>query len=316
MSPSPPQNPTVAVSPMSMLGVTADTGRREHYGEFYGLREAPEGAGVIVGNCQAESLRIVVDGPATPTVRVPPVHELTAHDVPHLQRLIARASFLAVQPIRDDYHDLPLGTRQLVGLLRPTARAVTVPIVRYTGLYPFQWVIRVPEVTTMPPFVDYLDVRELALAAGLPLPAQLDPAGVRAVAEDSLAELRRREGDLDVAASDLFAQPTFDHMRTVNHPGNPIWLGLGARVLEALGSSAAPTDPGRPILNGVQAPREAWVADAWDLDEEPRDDWSIDGARVPSAEVRAAQGAWYRDNPVYIERAIARLAPLLARWRA
>jgi hypothetical protein len=293
-----------------------DDGRRGHYGEFYGLRDAPAGAGVVVGNCQAESLRIVIDGPATPTVRVPPVHELTAHDVPLLERLISGAAFLVVQPVRDDYHGLPLGTRQLTALLPASARTVTVPIVRYTGLYPFQWVLRVPEVRSTPPIVDYLDIRALSLVAGLPLPDRLDRAGVRAVADDALAELRRRERDLDVAASDLFSRPTFDHMRTVNHPGNPIWLALGERVLDVLGTGTPPTDPGRALLASVQAPREAWVAEAWDLDDEPRDAWSIAGETVSADEVRAAQSQWYRENPLYVERAVARLAPLLTRWRS
>jgi hypothetical protein len=315
MSPASLPHPAVAVSATPVVQASDDEGRRLHYGEFYGLRDAPDGAGVVVGNCQAESLRIVVDGPGTPTVRVPPVHEIAPSDVPLLHRLIARASFLVAQPVRDDYHDLPLGTRQLRALLPAGARAVTVPIVRYTGLQPFQWVLRVPEVPELPPYVDYLDIRELALAAGLPLPARLDRDAVRAVAGDAVAELRRRESGLDVVASDLFARPTFDHMRTVNHPGNPIWLALGARVLDALGSPDSPVDPGRPLLAGVQAPREAWVADAWDLDDEPTDFWLIAGERVAAAEVREAQGAWYRDHPIYVERAVGRLAPLLRRWR-
>jgi hypothetical protein len=193
---------------------------------------------------------------------------------------------------------------------------VTVPIVRYTGLHPFQWVLRVPEVRSTPPIVDYLDIRALSLVAGLPLPDRLDRAGVRAVADDALAELRRREQELDVAASDLFSRPTFDHMRTVNHPGNPLWLALGERVLDVLGTGTAPTDPGRPLLASVQAPREAWVAEAWDLDDQPQDAWSIGGETIPADEVRAAQSQWYRENPLYVERAVTRLAPLLTRWRS
>lgn len=301
---------------MASVVAHPDEGRRAHYAEFYGLRDAHPGAGVVVGNCQAESLRIVIDGPATPTVRVPPVHELTADDVPHLERLISDAAFLVVQPVRDDYHGLPLGTRQLTARLSRTGRAVTVPIVRYNGLHPFQWVLRVPEVPSAPPIVDYLDIRALSLVAGLPLPDRLDREGVRAVAGDAVAELRRRERDLDVAASDLFSRPTFDHMRTVNHPGNPVWLALGERVLDALGTGTAPTDPGRPLLASVRSPREAWVADAWDLDDEPEDAWSIAGETIPADEVRAAQSEWYRENPLYVERAVARLATLLTRWRS
>ena len=193
---------------------------------------------------------------------------------------------------------------------------MTVPIVRFTGLHPFQAVVRVPGVSEAPPIVDYHDVREVALAAGLPLPEKLGRDAVRAIADDSIAELRRRESELDVTASDLFARPSFDQMRTVNHPGNAIWLALGERILEALGSPATVTDPGRPMLNSVVAPREPWVADAWGIDAGTREDWVVGGITVPAAEIRSAHAAWYHDHPEVVAHAARRLAPTFERWRA
>ncbi|MFG6504508.1 WcbI family polysaccharide biosynthesis putative acetyltransferase [Microbacterium sp. P05] len=290
--------------------------RRQHYAEFYDLAEHPAGATIVVGNCQAESLRIVLQSPEFPTVRIPPVHELTAEDLPHLDRLLSDVAFVISQPIKDDYRGFPLGTRQILARMAPTARGLTIPIVRYTGLHPFQAVIRDPALPEAPPVVDYHDVRELARAAGLPLPESLGRAAVRAIGEDSLTELRRREEVIDVAISDLFVQPSFDLMRTINHPGNPVWLTLGERVLSALGSAATVNDPGRPLLSSIIAPRESWVAAAWDLDTETSPDWVITGEPVTADAVQSAQAAWYHEHPEFVARAVRRLAPTLERWRA
>lgn len=291
--------------------------RRRHYAVFFADEPAPEGYGVVVGNCQAESLRLVVSSAELPGVRVPAVHEMTADDAARLHRLLAGASFLVVQPIRDDYRGLPLGTAQLRAALPPGARTVTVPSIRFAGLHPFQAAIRVPGVDEDPPLVAYHDVRTLAEVAGLPVARTLPRDAVHAVAGDSLAELRRREADgIDVVASDLFAPVVVDLARTVNHPGNAVWMPLGERIVEALGSSGGAVDPGRPILAGVQAPREQWVLDAWDLDDEPRPDWIVAGEVVDAESVRAAHREWYAAHPDFVTAAVERLAPLVARWRA
>ncbi|MFJ6653285.1 WcbI family polysaccharide biosynthesis putative acetyltransferase [Microbacterium sp. NPDC091313] len=290
--------------------------RRTHYAHFFGDAPAPDGFGVVVGNCQAESLRITLTSPDVPTVRVPAVHELTADDAGRLHGLLARAAFLVVQPIHDDYHDLPLGTRQLRAALPAGAACVVVPNVRFAGLHPFQAALRVPGVDEDPPVVAYHDVRVLAEAAGLPLGERLGRDAVRAIAAESVAELRRREQATDVAASDLFTAPDFALMRTVNHPGNAVWMPLAERVLAALGTGTPPTDPGRPLLAAVQAPREEWVIEAWGSSEPPRDHWVVEGAPVAADEVSAAHREWYRAHPEVVTSALTRLAPLLAHWRA
>ena len=100
-------------------------GRRLHYGEFYGLRPARKDDGrplvVVHGNCQAESLRVLLGG-SMRSVRVPPVHELERDDIPHLRRTLARASVLLSQPIQPDYRELPLGTAQVTAALPPGAQ--------------------------------------------------------------------------------------------------------------------------------------------------------------------------------------------------
>lgn len=278
-------------------------------------RDLVDGFGIVVGNCQAESVRIVLDAPDRPTVRVRPVHEMAAADAAELHELLPHAGFLVAQPVRDDYHGLPLGTRQLAASLAPGARLVTFPVVRYTGLHPFQAALHVEGIDETPPIVAYHDVRTLAAVAGSPVASRLGAGGVAAIAEDSLAELRRREQSIDVVVSDLLHPVSGELMRTVNHPGNPVWLPLAERILDALGSAGVPTDPGRPLLNSVRAPMEEWVVDAWGLPDTPRASWLVEGEEVDPAEVVSAHTAWYRDHPAFVDAALERLAPTLRRWR-
>lgn len=290
------------------------TARRAHYAAFYGDLPAA-GYGVVVGNCQAESVRLVLDSDELPLLRMPPVHELDAADAARLHEVLAGASVLIAQPVKADYHGLPLGTRQLAASLPPSGRAVTFPVVRFTGLYPFQAALHVPGTEEVPPIVAYHDVRTLAAAAGTPVRSELSADAVRAEAADSLAELERREQSLDVSISDLFAEPRFELVRTVNHPGNEVILEIGDRVLRALGRPGTATDPGRPLLDVVHAPREPWVIDAWGLDAEPRTGWTLNALPLDPAEVREAHLEWYRRHPDFVRGALERLRPSIERWR-
>ncbi|WP_426736815.1 WcbI family polysaccharide biosynthesis putative acetyltransferase [Plantibacter sp. 2H11-2] len=287
--------------------------RRRHYAEFYGLAPLPTDFGVVLGNCQAESLRTVMDAPDRRFVRVPAVHEMTPEDAERLHELVGAAHTVVSQPVRDDYHDLPLGTRQVAA--STSGRVLTVTPVRFGGLHPFQAAVRVPGVEENPPIVAYHDVRTLAAAAGLPVASVLQPAAVRAIGRASVEELRRREAATDVPVSDLFDSVTADHARTVNHPGNAIWLPLGARILETLGATGSVTDPGRPLLNAVRAPLAPEVVDAWSLTDEPRDHWILEGVEVDDAEVRVAHTDWYASHPEFVAAAVDRLAALLSVWR-
>ena len=305
-------------SPDSRTGVApkapAVLARERHYSEFFGHAPLPERFGVILGNCQAESLRLVIDSPEHRFIRVPPVFEMDAAETARLHEVVRAAQIVVSQPIRDDYRDLPLGTTQIAAAT--DARMLTVPPVRFAGLHPFQAAIRVPGVEGDPPVVAYHDVRTLAAAAGIPVAAALNPEAVRAVGRASIDTLRIREQKADVPVSDLFDSVTADHARTVNHPGNAVWLPLGARVLEALGLGGEPTDPGRPLLDAVQAPLSAEVVEAWSLPDEPRAHWLVDGAVIDDAEVRAAHTEWYAAHPEFVAAATERLAPLLAVWSA
>lgn len=289
--------------------------RTLHYSHFYGLDE-PEDTGpvaLVVGNCQAESTRILLSGPDLTTIRMPAVHELTASDLPHLDRWLARASFLISQPVRDDYHGLPLGVRQLTARM-PHGRTVTVPVIRFAGLYPTHVIVRPPrDASLVPPLVEYHDLLLLAEAAGAPV-ARPSVEVVRAVAAQSIAELTRREEAHDtITVSDLFANPSsFDLMRTINHPGNAVFEALAGRVRARLGLSERVADPGRPLLNRVHAPRLPVVVEAFGLPDAPRDHWVVDGADVSAEIVRREHLEWYAANPDIVEAGVARHAPTLA----
>lgn len=297
-----------------MVAVLTDDARRRHYGEFYGLDdiEGPGPIAVVIGNCQAESLRLFL-GAGLRSVRVPAVHELTVSDLPHLDRLLARTDVLVTQPIRDDYHGMPLGSAQTGARLAPGAAVVTFPVIRFAGLYPAHAIIRPPSDPSMvPPIVEYHDFRTLAEAADRAAgrrvaSARIDVATVRAVAQLSLSELRRREiahGTLPV--SDLFERPSFAQMRTLNHPGNAVWQVVAARLGERLGLSGGPADPGRPVLNGVHAPREEAVIEAWGSDASPTTHWTVDGKSIDVDEIRQGHLEWYAEHPDVVSAGIAR----------
>lgn len=293
-----------------------------HYAGFYADR-ADTGTDdrprvVVVGNCQAESLRVLLDDDDVSTVRLPPIHEIEADDVPRLTRLLARTEVLVTQPVGADYRGLPLGTEQLVPLLPASARVVRVPPVRYHGLHPWHVVAHPPGLADPdPPVAAYHDLRTLAVALApadrrredLPVAT---PEALRAVADGSVAELRRRE-ELHgtVVAHDLFATPAPALMRTVNHPGNAVLVPLAARVRAAAGLAARANRVERPLLDAVHAPVEAPVLAALGLDDAPRPDWHLHGRAVTDEEVAAAHLAFYADRPDVVALLVERYAPLM-----
>jgi hypothetical protein len=288
-------------------------GRTMHYAEFYGRAKLPDRFGLVAGNCQAESLRIFLDAGDMAWVRMPAIHELVASDIPHLNRVLGRASVLVSQPIQDNYRGLPIGTRNLVAQLRPTTPTVMMPVIRFAGLYPAHVIIRPPSDPSLsPPVVAYHDLRTLVEAAdrlhgSTTAVPELTPAVVRAVGERSLQELRSREEQHHtVVLSDLFERPAFAQMRTINHPGNPVWTVLAARVRSAIGLDPLAVDPGRQILNNVHAPRAAVVAEAYDLSTPEIAGWVVDGVDVADDVVREAHLRWYEQHPDVIDAGLAR----------
>jgi hypothetical protein len=294
------------------------TGRRQHYAHFYGLLPLPrDGRPLVVvhGNCQAESLRVLLDGSASAvrTVRMPPVHELTAEDLPHLDRLLAEVDVLVAQPVRAGYRGLPVGTAELLGRASRGPHPVVVPIVRWAALHPFQVIVRSP--FGEPPIVPYHDLRTLALAAGRTVLPEVPAHGaVRAVRELSVRELRERErrhGTLPVV--DVLLDAGAEAAATVNHPGNAVLAELARRLLAAAGLPGPVADPGRTLLDSVHTPVLPEVLDALGLPAgSARGDWLVHGHRVGDGEVREAHLRWYAEHRGVAEAGLARHAEAAA----
>jgi hypothetical protein len=226
------------------------------------------------------------------------VHELTPGELPLLDRMLAAARVIVTQPIRDGYRGLTVGTRELSARLPRSATLVVVPAIRHRALHPMQAVARFPDIAVEdPPLVAYHDLRLIAEALGSPLP-QLTPDRVRRIAADSSTALSTRERNAEaVPISDVFDDPHADLLRTMNHPGNPVFVELARRVRERLGLTADPLPIGRPLLSSVVAPIEPVVVEAWRLTTAPDAYWTVEGERIHADVVAEAHRRWYRDHP-------------------
>lgn len=314
-----------------------DEGRRRHYGAFYGLEELPGGAEAggrprlaVYGNCQAEALRVSIDtAGAVDSVRMPPVHELTEEDLPHLERLLGWVDILVAQAISDNYRGMPLGTAEVSSRLRPEARVVAAPNYFSTVLYPEQVLVRHEDPGVVdPPVVPYHDVRRIGQAAGWSGPWEVPADAIRAGARASLAELERRERDQgSLVISDVVRSAGAAGGWTVDHPGNPVLLTLAQRVVDEIthpdrtvdrdGSvgadalAATVSDPGRVLLSSVMTPLRPEVLDALDLDGEPREGWVVDGAPLSDEEVGEAHLRFYAEHPRVVEVGIEKKGEVL-----
>lgn len=294
-----------------------DPGRRAHFADFY---DGPPGDGPVAfvhGNCQAESLRILLAAsPTFPfrTVRVPPAHELAAEDLPALDRLVSRTALLLSQPVREDYRGLPIGTGQLEARLGGGGRVVRWPVIRFTGLHPYSAIVRHPsDRSAVPPVVPYHDLRILAVAAGrlrgIDDVPEVAPERLREVGADSVEELARRERlNTDVGVSDLLIGYGVDAAHTLNHPGNRVLVALARRVQAAVGAPVDAEDPRRELLGGIRAPLEYGVLEARGLDVAARPDWLVDGVAVAVETVRRAQLGWYSSHPEWVGAGLHRHA--------
>ncbi|MGU3432952.1 WcbI family polysaccharide biosynthesis putative acetyltransferase [Actinomycetes bacterium M1A6_2h] len=293
-------------------------GRTRHYGEFYGIHETDDDRPLvlILGNCQAEALRVVLDEVTDKpyrTMRIPPVHELTDSDVPHVRRAAAKTATLLTQPIRSGYRDLPIGTDDVVAHIPATASVVRWPVLRYAGLYPFQVIVRHPsDPSADPAVVPYHDLRTVSAwshgrSADEPWDVPLDADTIRSIGDASVAELARREArDTDVAVSDRLSSFGADAAHTINHPGNGVLVLLAMRILAAMDVSAVEPTVDRVLLRSVMAPLDARVLDALGSDASPRPMWRVGEENISADDVHRGQMAWYDEHPVFVTAAVER----------
>ena len=313
----PDGDPADAVS--EQTGQARERGRREHYGEFYGLHtpDRPDLPLLVVyGNCQAEATRVLLDGAADGrwrTLRMPPVHELEADDLPHLQRVLADTSYLVAQPVADGYRDLPLGTGEIAGLLPERASIARFPSVYWAALFPTQVIVRVPDAGD-PPVVPYHDLRVLVAAANHAA-ASFDPVpadAVRAVRDDSLAQLRSRQEHHDtIDAATILEHAGADTTWVVNHPHNHVLMQESRAILDRLGLTGDVVDPGRVLLGELRTPVYAATLEALGADGTPTTSWQIRGEEVSEQEVADEQLRWYAEHPEAIGIGLDRHADLV-----
>lgn len=301
--------------------------RHLHYGEFYQLRPLPTGRGpliTVVGNCQAESLRILLDSTgALRSYRIPPVHEWTAADLPLVHRALRDTDVLLSQPVRDDYRDLPVGTGQLAALLPAPAVTRYFPVLRFDALMPYQAIVRSPLAPGLnPPVVPYHDLRILA-AADRGLDHLVDvapgPEVLRQLAEMSVSQLARRESRHGaVVMSDYLT--TTPEWHTINHPDNATLSELARRVITRLQQDgmldpaadirvSEPTD--RELLGGLSAPIDAAAAEALGVPGAAagRESWlpSLDEQQLVRDQL-----SFYRAHPEIVTAGMARHSERLA----
>ena len=286
---------------------------------------------VVVGNCQATALAMMLRTNDEFTARFelvdfPAVHEIPAAMVPELHRAVAEAAVVIPQRIDDGYRDgLGLGTETMIGLAR-TSRIVRWPSVYWAGYFPDLFYLRDAAGTPVVdgPF-DYHDRSILdAYAAGLDVAATCDlladpelPSDACAWAASATAELELRGADCDVGVGDFIGGRFREELLllTMNHPSNAT-LGFLAEAITGLLGIPGRVDPRRfagEILGPSFYPVHANHARALELAFAPAGvagdaPFRIRGVvHSPAAAVRAFF-AYYTANPRLVELNLERPA--------
>jgi hypothetical protein len=206
---------------------------------------------VVVGNCQARALEIVMS--TNEVIRrdyefasFPAVHEIPEEMVGALHDAVAAADVLVAQRIDEGYRNgLGLGTETLARMA-DTALVVRWPSVHWAGYFPDLFYLR--DAAGQPvvdgPF-DYHDRTILeAYAAGADVPATCRllqdpdrPSGAPAWAERATAELALRGQDCDVDVAPVIASQFRERLLffTMNHPANHMLSFIAERVLQLIG---------------------------------------------------------------------------------
>lgn len=300
------------------------TPRDYHYGEFYKLREiaddletghdaaasAPRVA--VVGNCQAESLRILLATTgAVRSFRIPPIHEWDEADLPFVRHLLADTDVLISQPVRDNYRDLPCGTDQLAQYLPSHGRVVKFPVLRFNALNPYIAIVRSPQNPSLnPPVVPYHDLRLIAEHAQLSRPGTPDFAGVLNQTVEQLASRERTHGCVSISDT-LLDIPVW---HTLNHPSNETLAVLARRVLRAIDPQLAEAHevqlPDEELLGHLQSPIDEQAAQALGA-KVRRGEWTDNGEVIDAEEIREAQLKFYEEHPEVVQAALNRHGELL-----
>ena len=206
---------------------------------------------VVVGNCQAKALELMLatnDAFAQrfELVSFPAVHEIPDAMVPELHRAVADAALVIPQRVDEAYRgSIGLGTETLARIAG-TARVLRWPSVYWAGYVPDLFYLRdaagAPVVDG--PF-DYHDRTVLsAYAAGLGVAGACElladpeqPSGAHEWADRATAELDLRGQGCDIDVASFIAERFRDELLffTMNHPSNRLLAHMAGQVVEQLG---------------------------------------------------------------------------------
>lgn len=275
---------------------------------------------LVTGNCQADVLRAMLDlspgfADEYRTVRVAPVHEMSAAEGRQLLRLMPHVGLYLPHPVRDGYRDMVIGHEELAARAAPGCRVIRVPPIYYEGLFPFQVNVHEPpeQVSRPAPLTTYHDLRLLHFAAqpGATVPSVVEgiegftpPAdALRQLAADSADRLVERDDRVDVPVAAPFLERVKTHrsLYSVNHPDSGSLQLIADGVLTELGLPPLDQHPAIDPLGRIVTPIDAHVGDALDLAYPPEPAWRVDGRPVAWDEVVRTQLAWYAQTPGLID---------------
>lgn len=207
---------------------------------------------VVVGNCQAKALEIMLATSEAFSARFeflsfPPVHEISEEMIPQVHDAVSRAHLAILQRIDEGYRDgLGLGSETLARL------ASNATVVRWPSLY---WAGYVPDLfylrdsagqpVTDGPF-DYHDRVILeAYRQGLDavstcrlLEDPERPSDAAAWAANATAELAIRGQHCDIQVTSLIESEFTERLLffTMNHPSNRLLEFVAQEILDSIGT--------------------------------------------------------------------------------
>ena len=218
---------------------------------------------VVIGNCQASALELMLDTSEAfrkrfELVRFPPVHEFPEELVPKLHEAVADAAVVIPQRVDDSYRGgIGLGTKTLAALAGD-ATVVRWPSVFWAGYFPDLFYLRDAQRAPVldGPF-DYHDRAILrAYASGADVATACErledpeaPSEAEQWAAAATAELDSRGEDCDVQVASFIASQFREELLffTMNHPTNRLLEFIAQQILELL---ALPADADAALMPG------------------------------------------------------------------
>lgn len=206
---------------------------------------------VVVGNCQAGALELMLNTNEEFTKRFefvtfPAVHEIPEEMVPELHRAVAKAAVVIPQRVQEDYRDgIGLGTETLASIAG-TVTVVRWPSVFWAGYFPDLFYLRDAkgQPVVRGPF-DYHDRTILeAYSSGIDVAETCRlledpdrPSDAQAWAANATAELDIRGQDCEVKVTSFIASTFRDELLffTMNHPANHLLGFVAQQITELIG---------------------------------------------------------------------------------